>query len=158
MAGERGPAVFVTTSIGVMVASALFATYAFVPSGVIAIATGSFPTGIAVPAVFVAVLIGVTLPFTSELLPSFTTYAVAPSGVMAIAAGASPTGIGVPAVLVAVLIGVTVSLSRFATYAVHAGAGAAPATAPPNPATGSPAIARTTMHNSSSFRFMTCLP
>ena len=65
---------------------------------------------IAVPAVLVAVLIGVTVPEFA-----FATYTVLPFGVTASATGPAPTVIGLPAVLVAVLIGVTVPEPKFAT-------------------------------------------
>ena len=53
-------AVFVPRSIGVTVPPALFATYAVLPSGVMAIDTGDDPTGIGVPTAFVAALTGIT--------------------------------------------------------------------------------------------------
>ena len=68
----------------------------------IATPNGILPTAIAVPAVLVAVSIGVTEPETS-----LVTYAVLPSGVIASPNGTLPTAIAVPAVLVAVSIGVT---------------------------------------------------
>jgi len=71
------------------------------------------PTGMGVPAVSVAVLIGITV--WSDW---FVTYTVFPSGVTARLIGSFPTGMGVPAVSVAVSIGVTVLSLKFATYAV----------------------------------------
>src|SRR5579864_611879 len=65
-------------------------------SGVIATPADSFPTVMGVPAVFVAVSIGVTM------LLRLVTYAVLPSGVNETAAATpSGTGIEAPAVLVA---------------------------------------------------------
>jgi hypothetical protein len=68
-----------------------------------AIAAGSWPTGIAGPAVLVAVWIGVTV---SESW--FSTYAVVPPGATAITLGSSPTAMGLPTDPAEVLIGVTV--------------------------------------------------
>jgi hypothetical protein len=82
-----------------------------VPSGVMAIASGECATGMFVPGVFVAKVIGVTL-LSTEL----HTYAIAPSGVMAILRGKNPTGIGVPWVPVARSMGVTVLSSTLHTY------------------------------------------
>src|SRR5215467_3603703 len=61
------------------------------------------PTLIGLPAVFVATLIGVTVPE-----PWFTTYAVRLSGVNTMLRGWNPTGIGRPARPVLTLIGVAV--------------------------------------------------
>jgi hypothetical protein len=55
-------------SIGVTVLSLLLATYAVDPFGVMATASGALPTEMGVPAVLVAVSIGVT-----ELSPLFAT-------------------------------------------------------------------------------------
>ena len=73
------------------------------PSRLTTIAQGSEPTGIAGPAVIVAVSIGVTV---SE--PLLATYAVRPSGVSAIASGPEPTRIAFPALCVLSGTGVTV--------------------------------------------------
>ena len=81
----------------------------------IAIENGWEPTWIAGPAVFVAVLIGVTV-FASP----FATYAVLASGVIATASGPAPTGIAGPATRVRRLIGVTVLSRLFTTYTVQA--------------------------------------
>jgi hypothetical protein len=51
--------------IGVTVPSPWLTTYAVLLSGEIAMAHGADPTGIAVPAVFVAVFTGVTVPSPS---------------------------------------------------------------------------------------------
>src|SRR4051794_33436893 len=77
-------------------------TYAVVPSGVIAIASGVPPTGMSGRGILVARSIGVT----PALL---TTSANEPSGVMAIVCGAKPLGtaIGVPTALVAKSTGYT---------------------------------------------------
>ena len=79
-------------------------------SGVMAMSHGSLPALIEVPAVLVAVSMGVT-----ESESRLTASAVDPSGVMAMALGLSPTGMAGPAVLVAVSMGVTVSSSSLAT-------------------------------------------
>src|SRR5271165_3531518 len=73
-------------------------------SGVMATPSGLLPTVMALPAVLVAVAIGVTLP---EATVS-ATYTVLPSGVMATSLGLFPAEMGDPTPLVAVLIGVTV--------------------------------------------------
>src|SRR5262249_55841859 len=85
-------------------------TYIVAPSGEIASLTT--PPGMAsdAPAVFVATLIGVTVPS-----PLFAVHAVVPSGVIAISVGHLPTVMAGPVVLVGVLIGVTVLVLRFAT-------------------------------------------
>ena len=60
------PAVPAATSTGVTESSVAFATYAVLPSGVIATADGPAPTAIAVPRALLAVSIGVTaLPLTT---------------------------------------------------------------------------------------------
>ena len=74
----------------------------------IAIAPAPLPTLIGLPAVSVAVVIGVTVPKSG-----LATYKVFPSGVIAFAPRTErsctpPTWIGLPGVLVAVAIGVTV--------------------------------------------------
>jgi hypothetical protein len=64
-AGERAdpdrPGRLVSVAIGVTVAPSQFSTYAVRPSGAIAIARGSRPTGIGRPARLVAVATGVTV-------------------------------------------------------------------------------------------------
>src|SRR5271166_4956915 len=80
-------------------------------SGVMATPSGLLPTVMALPAVLVAVAIGVTLP---EATVS-ATYTVLPSGVMATSTGVVPTEIGEPAVLVAMSIGVTLFEPLLAT-------------------------------------------
>src|SRR6516225_9034793 len=69
-------------------------------------------TGIGVPAVLVAVLIGRTES------PGPVTYRVLPSGLSTRTRGLSPVWIGVSAVPVAVSIGVTECDPAFATYRV----------------------------------------
>src|ERR1022692_4307080 len=71
--------------------------------GVIAMETGKSPTLIALPALLVAVLIGVTVPETA-----LATLAVIPSGVIALATGSLPILMALPTVLVAARISVTV--------------------------------------------------
>jgi hypothetical protein len=56
------PAMPVARSTGLTVSSPEFATYAVLPSGVIAIENGLVPTGIGVPAVPVARSTGVSVP------------------------------------------------------------------------------------------------
>ena len=97
------PARSVAVSMGVTVPSPWLATYAVVPSGVMATARGELPTPMVVPGV-AGKTMGVTV-----LSPWLATYAVEPSGVMAMAAGALPTAMGLPAVFVVVSMGVTVS-------------------------------------------------
>jgi hypothetical protein len=55
------PAVLVAVRIGVTVPKPLLATWTVLPSGVIAMSSGTLPVLIAVPAVLVAVAIGVTV-------------------------------------------------------------------------------------------------
>ena len=74
-------------------------------AGVIAIPIGKFPTGMGVPGVFVAKVMGVTL---LSLLT--VTYAKDPSGVIAMPQGPFPMGIGVPGVFVARFMGMMLSL------------------------------------------------
>src|ERR671938_321582 len=69
-------------------------------------------TAIAVPAVFVATVMGVMV-----FDPSFATYAFVPSGVKTAPSGLVPTVIAVPAVSVVRLTGVTVPDPLLATYA-----------------------------------------
>jgi hypothetical protein len=71
------------------------------PSGLTATPNGLLPTGITLPAVPVATVIGVTV-----LLAWLVTYAMVPSGVNAASNGWDPTGIGVPGVFVTRSIGV----------------------------------------------------
>src|SRR5262245_66221954 len=71
------------------------------------------PEAIGVPAVFVAVSIGITVPLTL-----FVTYARLPSGVIATYWTPAPTGMAVPAVFVATAIGVTVPDVPLTTYTV----------------------------------------
>src|SRR3954452_9073195 len=66
-----GPAVFVAVSIGVTEVELKFATYAVLPSGVIATPTGADATTIGAPAVLVLVSISVT-----RSLNVLVTYAV----------------------------------------------------------------------------------
>ena len=83
-------------------------------SGVIAIPVVSLPAATGVPAMFVAVSIGVMV------VPSLVTYAILPSGVTAMPATPAATGIAAPAVLVATVIGVTVlSAVRSHTPSCH---------------------------------------
>jgi hypothetical protein len=84
--GIGAAAAFVRGPDRVTVPEPWLTTYAVWPSGVIAIAMGSDPTLMVLPAVLVAVLIGVTDP------PPLTTYAFFPSGVIAIASGSGPPG------------------------------------------------------------------
>ena len=81
-----------------------------VPSGVMAMSTGSRPT----VSVSMTVLVAVARTLT-ELLDWFTTYARAPSGVMANPTGSAPTGTVATTALLTVLITLTVLSTLFAT-------------------------------------------
>lgn len=76
------------------------------PSGVMAMLSGSWPTGIGAPAVPVRRSIGVTV-WPDGVQPVSTTSARSPDGVTAIPIGATPVGIGRPARPVATSIGTT---------------------------------------------------
>src|SRR5215467_15725817 len=102
-----GPGLFVRVEIGVMVPrqaplvlSPWHRTYASRPFGEITMASGQWPAVIGVPAVFVAVAIGTTLP-------PVTAYTVVPSGVTARSKTPPPMVMGLPGLFVATLIGVT---------------------------------------------------
>ncbi len=95
------------------------------PSGEIAIPSGSIPTGIVVKTVREAVAITLTVP-----APVFATYARLRSGVIATDEGSTPTGIGWPSRwLVARLIAWTFSEIAFDTKATGAASALAAATA-----------------------------
>src|SRR5450755_4191469 len=95
------PTVPVVTATGETVLPTWSATYAVVPSGVIAIAVAIPGVEIAGPAVPVAIVIGTVPPFL------VATNALAPSGVIAIADGEPATAIGAPTPWARRLIGVT---------------------------------------------------
>jgi len=74
---------------------------------------GVLPVLIGFPGVFVAALIGVTVPGTW-----LATYSLRPLEVIAIALGAPPTLIALPGVLVAIEMGVTEADAPLVTYSV----------------------------------------
>ena len=82
----------VTESVAVsmtdMLLSTLFTTYALVPLGLKAMATGSFPTEKLLVTVWVTVLI---TEMVRGATPLFDTYALLPTGLKATASGAMPT-------------------------------------------------------------------